>query len=199
MSFRIFQNEKTPFYAIKTRSSKSPKIYIFSKKLTHGFGLKMTLFRTFLRGAIQARKISFTIFYIKKTPLQPIKTTSSKRQKIDIFPTGLTHGFGPKMDNFPIFFFKAIDARNMSFMIFKNEKRLLQAIKTRILKSRKIDFFAEGLNHGFGLKMALFSTFFLCNIGQENLFYGILERKNPFLGYKKKVQKVEKLTFFQRG
>ena len=29
--------------------------------------------------------------------------------------------------------------------------------------------------------MALFSTFFLCNIGQENVFYGILEQKeNPF-------------------
>ena len=31
-------------------------------------------------------------------------------------------------------------------------------------------------------------------------FYDILERKNAFLGYKKKeVQKVEILTFFQRG
>ena len=45
-----------------------------------------------------------------------------------------------------------------------------------------------------------FSTFFLGNIGQENVFYNILEQKIAFLGYKKKeVQKVEKLTFFQRG
>ena len=42
--------------------------------------------------------------------------------------------------------------------------------------------------------------FFLGNIGQENVFYDIRKRKNPFLAYKKKeVQKVEKLTFFQRG
>ena len=48
--------------------------------------------------------------------------------------------------------------------------------------------------------MAIFPTFFLDNIGQENVFYDILERKNAFLGYKKKeVQKVEKLTFFKRG
>ena len=48
--------------------------------------------------------------------------------------------------------------------------------------------------------MAIFPTFFLGNIGQESVFYDILERKNSLLGYKnKKVQKVEKLTFFQRG
>ena len=41
--------------------------------------------------------------------------------------------------------------------------------------------------------------FFLGNIRQENVLYDILERKNTFLGYKKKVQKVEKLTFYQRG
>ena len=41
---------------------------------------------------------------------------------------------------------------------------------------------------------------FLCNIGQENAFYDILEGKNDFVAYKKQeVQKVEKLTFFQRG
>ena len=32
--------------------------------------------------------------------------------------------------------------------------------------------------------MAIFPTFFLGNIGQENVFYDILERKNAFLGYK---------------
>ena len=48
--------------------------------------------------------------------------------------------------------------------------------------------------------MAIFPTFFLGNIGQENVFYDILERKNVFLGYKKQeVQKAQKLTFFQRG
>ena len=58
-----------------------------------------------------------------------------------------------------------------------------QAIKTR---SSKIDIFAKGLTHGFGPKMAIFPTFFLGNIGQENVFYDILERKNAFLGYKNK-------------
>ena len=48
--------------------------------------------------------------------------------------------------------------------------------------------------------MAIFPTFFLGNKGQENVFYDILERTNAFLGLKKQeLQKVEKLTFFQRG
>ena len=48
MSFAIFQNEKTTFQPIKTRSLKSRKIDIFPKRLTHGFGPKMAIYRTFL-------------------------------------------------------------------------------------------------------------------------------------------------------
>ena len=54
-------------------------------------------------------------------------------------------------------------------------------------------------------KWPVFHLFFLGNIGKENVFFYILERKNDFLGYKKKmfkkqkVEKVEKLTFSQTG
>ena len=47
MSLTIFYSEKTPFYAIKTRSSKSRYIEIFPKGLTHSFGQKMASFSTF--------------------------------------------------------------------------------------------------------------------------------------------------------
>ena len=47
MSFTTFQNVKTPFQAIKTRSQKSRKIDIFPKRLTRGFGPKMALFFNF--------------------------------------------------------------------------------------------------------------------------------------------------------
>ena len=47
-------------------------------------------------------------------------------------------------------------------------------------------FFPKGLTHIYGPKMAIFAPFFLGNIGQENVFYDILERKNTFLGYKNK-------------
>ena len=60
-------------------------------------------------------------------------------------------------------------------------------MKTRSSKTRKIDIFPKGLTHGYGPKIAIFPNFFsLGNIGQENVFYDILKRKNAFLGYKNK-------------
>ena len=41
--------------------------------------------------------------------------------------------------------------------------------------------------------------FFLVNIGQENLFYDILERKKPFLGYKNNMFKKSKNWHFPQG
>ena len=152
----IFQNEKTPFQAIKTRIPKSRKIDIFP-----WFWSKNGHFSNFFFQAIQARKMSFTIFQNEKTPFQAIKTRSSKSQKNNLFPKGLTHGFGPKMAIFSNLFFLAIQARKMFFTIFQHKKTPFQAIKTKSLKSRKIDIFSNGLNNGFCPKIVIFQTFFI--------------------------------------
>ena len=150
--------------------------------------------------------MSFTIFYIKKTPFQAIKTRSLKNRKIlffqrVIFPTFLGGAIQARKMSFRIFqnvqkrplfqlFFQAIKNRKMSFTIFQNEKTPFQAIKTRSSKSPKVDIFPKGLTHGFGPKMAIFPTFiFLGNKGQENVFYDMLERENAFVGYKNKKSK----------
>ena len=145
---------------MKTSNSKSRKINFFLNGLTHGFGSKMAIFLNSFFQAIQARKMSFTIFQKEKTPFQAIKTRSSKSRKIDFFLNGLTHGFGLKMAIIWNSFFQAIQARKMSFTIFQNEKTPFQAIKTRNSKSRKIDIFPKGLTHGFGPNMAIFPIFF---------------------------------------
>ena len=59
--------------------------------------------------------------------------------------------------------------------------------------------FPKGLTHGFGPKMDIFSTFFLGNIGKENVVYDILERKNASLGYKSKKFKKSKNGHFSKG
>ena len=99
---------------------------------------------------------------------------------------------------FPTFFFTQYRPRKCLLDILEG-KNVFKVIKTRSLKSQKIDIFPKGLTHGFRPKMAIIPTFFLGKIGQENVFYDILERKNAFLTYKKKVQKVKKLKFFQMG
>ena len=48
-------------------------------------------------------------------------------------------------------------------------------------------------------KWPFFQLFFLGNIGQENVFYDILERKNVFLGYKNKKFKKSKIGHFSKG
>ena len=47
--------------------------------------------------------------------------------------------------------------------------------------------------------MAIFSTFFLGNIGQENVFYDILQGKSAFQGYKNKTFKKSKNWHFSKG
>ena len=160
MSSTIIQNEKTSFQPIITRSQKSRKIDIFPKGLTYGFDSKMEIFGTFIFQEIQARKMSFTIFQKEKTPFQAIKSRSSKRLKIDIFPNGLTHAFSPKMAIFPTFIFQEIQARKMTLRIFQNEKTPFQAIKSRSSKSRKIDIFSKGLTMGLVQKRSFFQLLF---------------------------------------
>ena len=48
-------------------------------------------------------------------------------------------------------------------------------------------------------KWPFFQLFLLGNIGQGNVLYDILERKNDFLGYKKKSLKSRKIDIFQKG
>ena len=185
ISFKKFQNEKTPFYDIKTRSSKSRKIDIFPKGLTNAFSTKMAIFPTFFFQEIYARKMSFTIFQMKKTPFQAVKSRSTKSRKIEIFPKGLTHGFGQKMAIFKTFIFYAIQNRKISFTIIQNDKTPFQAIKTRSQKSPKIDLFLKGFINGFGPKMAIFPTFIFQAIQAKKMsFKKFQNQKTPFQAIK---------------
>ena len=49
--------------------------------------------------------------------------------------------------------------------------------------------------------MAIFPTFLRGggNIGKENVFYDILQRKNAFLGYKTRSSKSQKIHIFPKG
>ena len=85
----------------------------------------------------------------------------------------------------------------MCFMVFYNQKTAFYSIKKKSSKSRKIHIFPKGLVHCFGQKWPFFNLFVLGNIGQENVFYDIIERKNNLLGYKnKKIKNSKKFHFF---
>ena len=91
-----------------------------------------------------------------------------------------------KMAIFPTFFFSQYTPGKCFFDILQRKIPFL-GYKNIKFKKSKMDIFPKGLTHGFGPKMTIFPTcFFLGNIGQQNVFYDILERKNAFLGYKNK-------------
>ena len=144
MSFTKFSNKKKPFQAIKTRSSKSRKIDNFPKGLSHRFGPKMAIFSSSFFQAIQARKMSFTIFQNKTKPFQAIKTRSSKSRKIDIFLKGLTHGFGKKMAVFPNFFFRQYKLGKCLLRYSRTKKGLSRLQKQEVQNVEKLTFFERG-------------------------------------------------------
>ena len=61
--------------------------------------------------------MSFTIFLYETTPFKAIKTRILKSRKADIFPKGLTHGFGPQMAIFETFFSGNIGQENVFYDI----------------------------------------------------------------------------------
>ena len=145
--------------------------------------------------------MSLTIFYNEKTPFYALKTRRSKRRKIDIFPKGLTHGFGPKMVLFSTSFFLGnIGQEHVFYDILERKNAFLGYKKQKFEKSKNCHFF-KGVNPWFLYKNGHFSIFFLLgNIGQEKVFvFDILERKNAFLGYKKRSSKRRKTAIFPKG
>ena len=72
--------------------------------------------------------------------------------------------------------------------------------KNKKFKKSKNWHFSRGVNPWFCSKIGHFcNLFFLDNIGYENVFYDILERKNAFLGNKNKKLKNSKNWHFSKG
>ena len=83
-----------------------------------------------------------------------------KSKNWDFLPKGLTHGFGPKLANFPTFFsYGNIGQKNVFYDILERENAF-PGYKKKKFKTSKIDIFPEGLIHGFRLKSPFFQLFF---------------------------------------
>ena len=92
---------------------------------------------------------------------------------------------------FPGFFLGFVGQENVFYDILERKNAFL-GYKRRSSKSRKIDIFPKGLAHGFGLRIAVFPTFFFRQYRPGNFFYDVLERKDDFLEYKyQKFKKVK--------
>ena len=65
-----------------------------------------------------------------------MKTKSSKSRKIDIFPKGLTNGFGPKMAILPTFFLGNKGKENVFYDILDRKNDFLGYKNMKFKKSK---------------------------------------------------------------
>ena len=100
---------------------------------------------------------------------------------------------------FPIFFLCNIGKENVFYDILE-QKNVFLSYKNKKSKKSKNWHFSKGFNAWFFSKNGHFSNFFfLGNIGQENVFYDILEQENVFLSCKNKKSKKSKNWHFSKG
>ena len=104
-----------------------------------------------------------------------------------------------KRQFFPTFFLGNIGEQNVFYDILGRKNAFL-GYKNKKFKKSKHWHFSKGVNPWFWSKNGhFFQLSFLGNIGQQNVFYDILERKNAFLGYKNKKFKKSKNGHFSKG
>ena len=113
------------------------------------------------------------------------KNNKFKKWKNCDFCKGVNPWFRSKIGHFSIFLFLSIIGReNVFYDILERKNAFLDYKNKKFKKSKNWDF-SKGVNPWFWSKIGHFSMFFFLGIiGQENVFYDILERKNVFLGYK---------------
>ena len=99
---------------------------------------------------------------------------------------------------YQLFFLGNIGQKNVFYDILERRNAFL-GYKNKKFKKLKNWHFSKGVNPWFWSTNGHFSNFVLGNIGQEKVFYDILERENTFLGYKNKKFKRSKNWYFSKG
>ena len=113
---------------------------------------------------------------------------------------GLGFWFWSKHGHFSNFLFLGSIGQENVFYYILERKNAFLSYKNKMFKKSKNWDFSKAVNPWFWSKKGHFSNFFfLGSIGQENVFYHILERKNAFLGYKNKIFKKSKNWDFSIG
>ena len=115
------------------------------------------------------------------------------------FQRGQLMVFVQKWPLFQNFFLGNIGKENV-FVDILERKNAFLGYKNKKFKKSKNSHFSKGVNPWFWSKnLPSFQTFFLGNIGQENVFYNILGQKHECLGYKNKLIKTRKIDIFPKG
>ena len=158
---------------------------------------KWPFFQLFFLGNVAQENVFYDILERKNVFLS-FKNKKSKKSKNWHFSKGVNPWFWSKMGFFFNFLFLGNIGQENVFHDILERKNALLSYKNDKLKKSKTWHFLKGVNPWFWSKIAIFPTLFSGNIGQENVFHDILERKMAFCGYKNKKLKKSKNWHFSK-
>ena len=134
-----------------------------------------------------------------KCLLRYSRTKFKKSKKLTIFQ-GVNAWFLSKNGHFSYYFFLGNIGQESVFYDILEPKYTFLGYENTKFKKPKSWHFSKGVNQWRWSKNGDFSKkTFLSIIGQENIFYDILEPKNTFLGYKNEKFKKSKNWHFSKG
>ena len=156
---------------------------------------KWQFFQLFFSGKLDQENVFYDILERKNGFLR-YKNNKFKNSKNWQFSQGVNPWFWSKNSNFSNFFFKSnLDQENVFYDILERKNAFLRYKKKESQKSRYWHF-SKGVNPWFWSKKGHFSL--LSNLGQQNVFYDILETKNAILGCKNNKFKKSKNWHFSK-
>ena len=160
---------------------------------------KWPLFQLFFLADLGQENVFYDILERKKTFLR-YKNKKFKKSKNWHFSQGVNPWFWLKNGDFSnLLFFKQFKKGKCLLRYSGKKKRLSKLLKQEVQKVEKLTFFQRAKTMVFVQKWPFFQLFFLGNVGKENVFHDILERKSAFLSYKNKKFKKSKNSHFSKG
>ena len=145
---------------------------------------KWPFFRPFFLSNLERENVFYHILERKNCFLR-YKNKKFKKSKNWHFSQRVNPWFWSKNGNFFNFSFSSYFGHENVFCDILERKNAFLGYKNKKYKKSKKCHFSKGLNPWFWPKNGHFSNFFFSNnLGQEYVFYDILERKNAILGYK---------------
>ena len=175
------------------------KIWHFSKGVNLWFWSKNGHFSKFVFSGNMGQENVFYDILERNNAFLGNKKKKFKWSKNWHFSLGVNPWFWSKNGHFSKFvFFGNIGEEDVFYDILERKNSFL-GYKNKKFKRSKNWHFSTGVNPWFSTKNGHFSKFvFLRNIGQENVFYHMLEQKNAFLGSKNEKFKRSKNCHFSK-
>ena len=198
--FSDILERKNAFLSYKNKKLEKSQNWHFSKGVNPWFWSKNGYFSNFFFLGNIGQENVFYDNVERKNVIQSYKNNKLKKSKTWHFSKRVNPWFWSKNGHFSTFFFLGnIGQENVFYDILERKNAFLSYKKKKFKKSKNLHF-SKGINPWFWSKNGHFSNFFfLGNIGEKNVFYHILERKNAFLSYKNNKLKKSKNWHFSKG